>query len=323
MTDYNFKNLVFEGGGVKGIAYCGALQILEKKKILQQIERFAGTSAGAITASFLAVGLTVKEIEELLWKTNFEKFKDEGFFIKNIFQVFRKYGWFKGDAFQKWFEDAISKKVDRKITFKELKLRGKELYIVGTNLDKSTSVIFSSETFPEMQVSKALRISMSIPLFFKSVRFDNNTFIDGGVYYNYPINLFDNEKYLFNQLNCSSAPYDKRKGAVYNKETLGLRVDSIEEISLNLGKIDAVEKRISSIKDYLISIIEGLTEMANRAHLHKNDWHRTIYIENPGVKTTDFNLASKQKSLLVKKGKLGASNYFKWFDSPSEKPLNK
>ena len=41
---YKFKNLVFEGGGVKGIAYVGALEVLEKEQILGNIKRVAGTS---------------------------------------------------------------------------------------------------------------------------------------------------------------------------------------------------------------------------------------------------------------------------------------
>ncbi len=42
---YNFKNLVFEGGGVKGIAYGGALDALNAMDVLRGIERVAGTSA--------------------------------------------------------------------------------------------------------------------------------------------------------------------------------------------------------------------------------------------------------------------------------------
>ena len=41
-----FKNLAFEGGGVRGIAYAGALQVLEQNNILPDIRRVAGTSAG-------------------------------------------------------------------------------------------------------------------------------------------------------------------------------------------------------------------------------------------------------------------------------------
>lgn len=36
---YPFRNLIFEGGGVKGIAYVGAMQILAEEGILDQIER--------------------------------------------------------------------------------------------------------------------------------------------------------------------------------------------------------------------------------------------------------------------------------------------
>ena len=54
-----FKNLVFEGGGVKGIAYAGALQVLEQQTIMPDIKRVAGTSAGAtIQGSFMVRGDT-------------------------------------------------------------------------------------------------------------------------------------------------------------------------------------------------------------------------------------------------------------------------
>ncbi len=46
--NYPFRKLVFEGGGVKGIAYVGAMEILEENQILQNIHRVGGTSAGAI-----------------------------------------------------------------------------------------------------------------------------------------------------------------------------------------------------------------------------------------------------------------------------------
>ncbi len=59
---YHFKNLVFEGGGVKGIAYVGALEVLEKEGILGSIERVAGTSAGAMVAVLVALGYTATEL---------------------------------------------------------------------------------------------------------------------------------------------------------------------------------------------------------------------------------------------------------------------
>ena len=58
---YPFKNLVFRGGGMKGTAYTGALEILEQKGLLKQVERVAGSSAGAITATLISFNLDFSE----------------------------------------------------------------------------------------------------------------------------------------------------------------------------------------------------------------------------------------------------------------------
>lgn len=57
---YHFRNLVFEGGGVKGIAYVCALQVLDAKGILHDIRRVGGTSAGAINAVLLGLNFSVR-----------------------------------------------------------------------------------------------------------------------------------------------------------------------------------------------------------------------------------------------------------------------
>ena len=41
-----FRNLIFEGGGVKGIAYVGAMQILDQRGILKNIKRVGGPVQG-------------------------------------------------------------------------------------------------------------------------------------------------------------------------------------------------------------------------------------------------------------------------------------
>ena len=51
-----YRNLVMEGGGIRGIAYGGALAELEQRGVLAGIRRVGGTSAGAIQAALLAVG---------------------------------------------------------------------------------------------------------------------------------------------------------------------------------------------------------------------------------------------------------------------------
>ena len=43
---YPYKNLVFEGGGVKGVAYGGAVEVLEQSAITPQIERVGAPPPG-------------------------------------------------------------------------------------------------------------------------------------------------------------------------------------------------------------------------------------------------------------------------------------
>ncbi len=76
MTDEMRADLVFEGGGVKGIALAGAFSILEEHGFPTQ--NVAGTSAGAVVGSLVAAGYTAKELHDLLQETPFSSFEDKG-----------------------------------------------------------------------------------------------------------------------------------------------------------------------------------------------------------------------------------------------------
>ena len=56
------ENLVFKGGGPKGIAYMGALNVLEENGFFNELKRVGGTSAGAIQASLISVGYKSEEM---------------------------------------------------------------------------------------------------------------------------------------------------------------------------------------------------------------------------------------------------------------------
>ena len=61
-------DMVFEGGGAKGMAFVGALQEIESRQ--HTPARLLGASAGAIMATFLAAGYDAKEMEEALGETD-------------------------------------------------------------------------------------------------------------------------------------------------------------------------------------------------------------------------------------------------------------
>ena len=70
--DERYSYLAFEGGGVKGISYAGAIRALEDAGVLQNIKGVAGSSAGAIAAALVGCGLTGKEVEDELRNQDFE-----------------------------------------------------------------------------------------------------------------------------------------------------------------------------------------------------------------------------------------------------------
>ena len=72
----NLVDLVFEGGGVKGIGLGGAFQAIEEAGF--KPNNVAGTSAGAITAALVAAGYTAAELKDIVFNMPFPRFKDSG-----------------------------------------------------------------------------------------------------------------------------------------------------------------------------------------------------------------------------------------------------
>jgi predicted acylesterase/phospholipase RssA len=53
----NFTSIVFEGGGVLGVSHAGVIKYLEEVGLYKKINKFGGTSMGAIVATFCALGM--------------------------------------------------------------------------------------------------------------------------------------------------------------------------------------------------------------------------------------------------------------------------
>lgn len=301
------KNLVFEGGGVKGIAYGGALTRLDELGIFRNIKRVAGTSAGAITATLMAVGYSAQEISDIMSQTNFNDFADDdpGFF-KDIFRLITNYGWHKGDKFKAWISNLIEQKLGKAdLRFSELHTLAnannklKDLYVIGTNLSQQRSEVFSHETTPGMKIRDALRISMSIPFYFQAVINPmKDVLVDGAVIRNYPIDLFDHSKYL---------PSSHPEGHILNNETLGFRLNDRDDLE------KAVKfHKITDIRSFAFAIINFLHANASKAHLDSDNWNRTVCIDTTGIGVTEFDLIQDKIELLISNGITGVNTYVTW-----------
>jgi len=339
-----FRNLVFEGGGVKGIAYVGALELLEQKGILKDIKRLGGTSAGAINAVLLGCGYSNIEQLKILRELNFEKFKDDSFgFLSDADRLLTQYGWYRGDFFHDWIGGLIKTKLGSpNVTFEEFSRKQKrDLYLIGANLSTGFGEVFSPEHTPTMRVVDATRISMSLPLFFASIRNPRgDVYVDGGLLLNYPIKLFDRAKYIADTEQKAARQTDyykeenkaflkgERKASspyVYNCQTLGFRLDSQREIAaFRYGNVELARK-IDSFLDYAKALLSTALAAQEFAHLHSDDWQRTIYIDTIGVSTTDFGITQKKRDALVESGRTWTKKYFDWFDKAKgdKEPVNR
>src|ERR1044071_5302851 len=221
---YPYRNLVFEGGGVKGIAYGGALEVLEQSAITPQIVRVAGTSAGAITATMVSLGYTASQFIEIMMGIDFGKFED-GDFIGGPFRLVEHYGWFKGDYFLKLMQGYIKQKAgDARATFADLKAGGfKDLHVFGTNLSRQAVQEVSYQTTPDVAVADAVRISMSIPFFFEARRYAGDVYCDGGVLTTPPTSPSDK-----NPPPPEPDPAHTMPHRTPNAETLGFHLDNLD-----------------------------------------------------------------------------------------------
>ncbi len=339
-----FRNLVFEGGGVWGIAYQGVLTELEAQQTLdfKKLERVAGASAGAITACLLAVGFKPEEMGDLLRRTDFKSFEDDNFgFGRDTTRLLKEYGWFQGNEFKRWIRKQIRRKIQilsdkagiknpiLRPNFKELKnwqsklakkgIKLPALYIVGSNLSKQQREIYSAETKHQasLLIEDAVRRSMSIPLYFACVRgSENDVIVDGGLTWNFPVNIFDNSDYLSVKKNGLPISYANHAKHVFNTETLGFRLDTPSEIAAQKGNWANTSREIDHIIDYVVSLATFVRAIASKSHLHKNDFSRTVIVDiGDKIKFTEFKLSRQQQDELIDRGKQGVLSYLHWFNS--------
>jgi NTE family protein len=306
-SPFTVKNLVFEGAGVRGIAYCGAIQAMESKKMMGQIERVGGTSSGAIVALTISLGYSGKEIENIILQTNFKKFNDGNyFFIGGINRINKYFGWYRGKRVEKWLEKIIKEKTgNENITFEELHQKGfKDLYITGTSLNKQKPVLFSFETYPNMKVKDAVRISISIPLYFEPLFIDStgkvfsrpkqrqelDMMMDGGLLENFPIHIFD-----------TSQP---------DLYTIGFRIDHEAQIENDKGNRTLAEVPVDNLKQYFRAFYNIVIENLNRQKLTTSDWQRTVSISDGNVVPRVRKLSKEEVTTLIENGRRAVQERF-------------
>ncbi len=199
-----FENLAFEGGGTKGLAYVGALQVLEEQGLYpRHIRRVAGTSSGSFLAAMVAVGCSAAELERMLLDTDLSTVMRDARFgmFSGVLNMVTLYGWNPGARLLDFLGDRLRERTGSPdVTFQQvLERTGRELCVPVTNISRMCTEYCHPKTTPDMPVRLAVGMSMSLPVLmipYRVVRHLGETrqadlYTDGGLLCNFPVHAFD------------------------------------------------------------------------------------------------------------------------------------
>ena len=314
-----FADLVFEGGGVKGIGFAGSLAALEQEGFTHK--SVAGTSAGAITAALVAAGYSSAELDEILLKIPFSKFKDEGWLDKvpiigHVANAAVDWGVYEGKFFQNWMAELLEAKGITK--FGQLVDEEKadepgsryRLRVIASDVTHRRMLVLPDDAGhlgiqpDELEIAYAVRMSMSIPFFFEPVKHKNpetdeeHLIVDGGMLSNFPVWLFD------------------REGHEPRWPTFGLLLvepDPKVPIGHRLPGQDPGVKP-GSLLDYIKGLALTMMAAHERIYLEKATYARTIPIPTLGIGTTEFDITPERVRALYDSGHDAASDFLARWD---------
>ncbi len=292
---------MFSGGGIKGFAFVGALQVLEDRGIY--FERVAGTSAGAILACFIAAGYSADEIEKLLDELDVATFLDSPMAFSSIpfmrwINLYFRMGLYQGKELEKWFYEKLA---DKDVyTFDDLPEGA--LKLIASDLTNGKMIVLPDDLEEygvnpgSFLISRALRMSCGVPFFFQPVKMrvsgGESIVVDGCVLSNFPIWLFDDE--------------NKRKG----RPMLGLKLSSAKE-HMEPHKI----KNGLNLFEALFSTMKDAHDERYISRVHEKS---IIFIPVEKYSATKFDLNEETKLQLMEIGRNRTLQFLEsWKDSPS------
>ena len=217
-TEGRRVDLVLEGGGVKGIALAGAVEVLEERGY--RVNRVAGSSAGAIVGALITAGVSGTQLARILRKTDYTRFEDGPFYTRFLLgkalSILLRNGIYRGAYLSSWLEEQLTAhgSTYRTGTFADLEYEDPDPARTLNSRQRSRLVVTASDLTAgrlrllpqdadafglapdQLRVVDAVRASMSIPVVFRPARWRTAGgrpawLVDGGMLSNFPVSVFD------------------------------------------------------------------------------------------------------------------------------------
>lgn len=294
---------VFEGGGVKGIALAGAVDGAMQAGI--SFDQVAGTSSGAIIASFIAAGYRGEEIKQLIIETPFHQFLqraawfDRGWLGPAIRMLVKK-GLYSGQALEQWVHQKL--KAKRISTFGDVQKN--QLRIVASDISTGKLLVLPDDLADygidphTFSIARAVRMSASIPYFFdpvilqersnqrvhlKSIDKRSIYIVDGALLSNFPLWIFDKQPL------ASKLP------------VVGFQL---------VGRNDFEKRHIRGPISMLQALIDTMLSAHDERYITSQNRMRTVKIPTLGVRSTQFDISLSKSLELYQAGQEAAKRFF-------------
>lgn len=310
-----YKNICLEGGGIRVIAFCGALKVLDEHGLLSGVKNIIGSSGGALIGTLLAIGYSVSEIEDIVLNLDLTQFQDTGIIntIYNFKRLFTEYGWYSMDKFSKWLGERIGEKTgNNDYTFQQLyDDTGKILTLTGTSMNRRQIHYFQYQSSPDMPIHEAVRISISVPLLFSSRNHLGNIFSDGALLNGYPLWYYDTRDFRENGLlEWESRGHWNEDTDYLSEETIGLYLVGPDDTPGTVNLFAGYD-RITSVKGYISSLINSIMTQLDRVHIRRGFWEKTIAINTGSSKVIDFDPSKQERRFLIRNGEAAARKFIR------------
>ncbi len=155
--------LVLSGGGVRGVAHLGVLQVL--KEISLEPSAISGTSAGALVGAMYAAGHSIEKIFNFFKTTPIFKISNLTASKPGIIDLEKAV-----PILEEYFPENDFAALSRK------------LYVTATDL-----IHGKVKTFSSGPLIPALLASIAVPVVFTPVKIDGTLYTDGGALNNFPV----------------------------------------------------------------------------------------------------------------------------------------
>jgi predicted acylesterase/phospholipase RssA len=184
-----FDTLVLSGNSTNALSTLGSLQKLFDVGVLNKndIDSYFGTSSGAILCTLLALGFEPIEIlAYICTNKSYSKIQPD---IAGCFtNITNNGGLLNFDTIEREIHNMIIYKLGFIPTLNCIRERlGKHLVFITYNLSSGIKECLSCKTYPNLLVTKAIRMSSTFPFVFAPYEYEHKYYLDGGLVENFPM----------------------------------------------------------------------------------------------------------------------------------------